>query len=453
MRPVQRVVWSEGMLISPQHLQQQDAYHERLLAARLRALSPYCWGVSQLELDERALERGQVALRSFHGVLDDGTLVELPSGHPALPAARPIEGHFPAHGTACELFLALPREQVAGGYARAGSSAKKARFTIETRAVVDAVGAADEEGVDFGVPNFSLLFGDEPRDDLECLKLAEVVREAGGRFSFAGPFVPPSLRVAASPFLAEGIRRVLGAASAKRREVAAERRHRDKSTVEYAADDVGRYLALHALSGAIPSLADIAASGDASPREAYSVLVQLAGQLTAFSSGEDPADLPRYVHGDPRETFEPLFAKLLSLLKVAVASRVITVPLEARSDGTHLGRLLDAQIFGTGTRFLLSVQAALPDHQVYGLVPRVCKMASWQDIPQLVSAATSGVSLSPMPRPPREVPVKPGKSYFAVLDDSPLWQGVLHQRAIAVYLPPPFDASTTSLELLAIPAE
>ncbi len=57
MRPPQRIVWSEGMLISPQHLQQQDRYHEALLGERLRALSPHAWGVVELALDERALER------------------------------------------------------------------------------------------------------------------------------------------------------------------------------------------------------------------------------------------------------------------------------------------------------------------------------------------------------------------------------------------------------------
>ena len=31
MKAPQRVVWSEGMLVSPQHFQQQDLYHEALL--------------------------------------------------------------------------------------------------------------------------------------------------------------------------------------------------------------------------------------------------------------------------------------------------------------------------------------------------------------------------------------------------------------------------------------
>ena len=35
MKPLQRIVWSEGMLMSPQHFQQQDAYHEGLLHERV----------------------------------------------------------------------------------------------------------------------------------------------------------------------------------------------------------------------------------------------------------------------------------------------------------------------------------------------------------------------------------------------------------------------------------
>ena len=37
-RGPQRVVWSEGLLIGPEHMQQLDAYHERLLARRLDAI-------------------------------------------------------------------------------------------------------------------------------------------------------------------------------------------------------------------------------------------------------------------------------------------------------------------------------------------------------------------------------------------------------------------------------
>ena len=34
MKIPQRVVWSEGMFMNPQHLQQADLYHESLLLGR-----------------------------------------------------------------------------------------------------------------------------------------------------------------------------------------------------------------------------------------------------------------------------------------------------------------------------------------------------------------------------------------------------------------------------------
>ena len=40
MKNPQRVVWTEGMFMAPQHMQQLDIYHERLLDRRLRAVSP-----------------------------------------------------------------------------------------------------------------------------------------------------------------------------------------------------------------------------------------------------------------------------------------------------------------------------------------------------------------------------------------------------------------------------
>ena len=51
----QRVVWSEGLLIGPQHLQQLDLYHERLLGMRLEALDSLPWGLVSLELDGAAI--------------------------------------------------------------------------------------------------------------------------------------------------------------------------------------------------------------------------------------------------------------------------------------------------------------------------------------------------------------------------------------------------------------
>ena len=46
-----RVVWSEGMFLRPQHFQQQDRYIETLVESRSHAAQPGAWGFSQLLID------------------------------------------------------------------------------------------------------------------------------------------------------------------------------------------------------------------------------------------------------------------------------------------------------------------------------------------------------------------------------------------------------------------
>jgi len=58
-----KVVWSEGMLLQPQHLQQHDRYWQSQLEARVNALRPYAWGFSGLRIDEQQLALGKLSLQ------------------------------------------------------------------------------------------------------------------------------------------------------------------------------------------------------------------------------------------------------------------------------------------------------------------------------------------------------------------------------------------------------
>src|SRR5215470_9524078 len=111
MKTVQRVVWKEGMFMSPQHLQAQDAFHEVLLAQRLAALSPYPWGATHVEVDQEALRAGQVQLLSFSGILPDGTPLVFDRGHPEAPPARPVAEQLRPGVKTVEVFLGVPKQR------------------------------------------------------------------------------------------------------------------------------------------------------------------------------------------------------------------------------------------------------------------------------------------------------------------------------------------------------
>jgi type VI secretion system protein ImpJ len=68
-----RVIWSEGTFLQPQHLQQHDRFLEAYVELRTRVLRPHSWGFLEVTLDESLLELGKLAVRSIRGTLPDGT--------------------------------------------------------------------------------------------------------------------------------------------------------------------------------------------------------------------------------------------------------------------------------------------------------------------------------------------------------------------------------------------
>lgn len=76
------IQWSEGMMLSPQHLQQNDRYWHAHLRHRLQAVAPHYWGVLKLHVD---IVKEVLILSELECILPDGLLVSFPGGLPRNP--------------------------------------------------------------------------------------------------------------------------------------------------------------------------------------------------------------------------------------------------------------------------------------------------------------------------------------------------------------------------------
>src|SRR5579864_5458253 len=81
-----RVVWSEGLFLRPQHFQQHDRYVERLVEGRSAALRSHSWGFTEVQFDREHLKIGMLELKRAAGVFPDGTPFSMPDDD-SLPAA------------------------------------------------------------------------------------------------------------------------------------------------------------------------------------------------------------------------------------------------------------------------------------------------------------------------------------------------------------------------------
>src|SRR5438132_14170626 len=101
-----KIVWSEGLFLRPQHLQQQDRYFERYVETRCHALRSNSWGLTELEVERDLLSIGQLGLARAAGVFPDGTPFRLPDD-PPLPATLEADPKLRAQ----LMYLAVPLPQ------------------------------------------------------------------------------------------------------------------------------------------------------------------------------------------------------------------------------------------------------------------------------------------------------------------------------------------------------
>jgi type VI secretion system protein ImpJ len=437
------------MFMSPQHLQRQDAYHEARLDFRIAAISSLSWGVVHYELEASALKSGHLRVTRFTGVLPDFVVMSFSAEDGEGPEARAIAPHLPPTASHCDVYLAVPREREGVPNYGAAGDGLMTRWARQSRQVIDAASAVSDALVDFGAPNVQVLFGDEARGDFEAIKIAEVRRGASGEFEFVEDYVPPCLRMSASAYLMEELSKLLSLVVARQRGVAEATRQRDSSSVEFMGSDITRFLLLNALNGSIPVIRYMSEAGGVAPQQVYMTLIGLAGQLATFSEAE-VGDLPLFMHTDLRATFGPLFARLHQLLAASIMENYVPLRLAKQSDGSFTGVLKDERLLDCKS-FYLSVKSNLGEKEAADMVPKLAKIASQKDLGGYIQAALPGVRATVSYRPPAQIPVRSGVSYFELdLTRSP-WKSVLFEKTFAVYLPPPFAVDDLELQLLGIP--
>jgi type VI secretion system protein ImpJ len=444
----QKVLWTEGMFLGPQHLQQADRYHEEQLRRAVTGLRPLAWGLTAFQINADALANGELVLSRCAGTLPDGLAFDVPD-FDAAPPSRPIEAVFDPKRTSLGVYLAAPRDRQ--GYPAASpegtTDGRPTRFRPRTVSVTDDNAGGAERELSLAARNLRVLFEGEPLEDCATLKIAEIGRTATGKYQLVESYVPPSLHVSASPALAAILRRILEILSAKSDELAKQRRERSKGLVEFTMSEAANFWFLHTVNAFIPALAHFHNSPGTHPETVYLELAKLGGELTTFASDGHPKDLPRYDHEDLRATFAGLEARVRGLMETIIPSKCSPIPLDRVRETLFSGRLTDDRVLDGGQLYL-AVMSGVPEEKVAREVPLKAKVSASDRVDQLIAAALRGLTLRHLPAPPAEIPVQPGRVYFQIDKSGDHWEAVKRSRGISFYVPPEF--TQLRLELMAV---
>jgi len=444
MRRTDKVVWGEGMFLTPHLFQQEARYNEARLQLGLSWLGSFGWGLTELEIDREALTNGTFTVVRCRGLMPDGLPVQIPDGDEP-PGSRALKGVFAPTADRLDAYLAIPVTHPDAVDVRIadGAGGRPLRYRMELARVPDETAEGNEREVPVARKMFKTLFAGESLDDTSSVKIAELVRTPAGAFALDEAYVPPSLTVSASARLMMIQRRLLELLAAKSNGLSGQRRH----VSDFGVSDVANFWLLHTVNSAIPILAHFATASDRHPEQLYTVLVRLAGELTTFALQTDVRDLPRYAHDKLGETFGELESKIMFLLETVIPTRYVMIPLERTPELLHVGRVQDDRLFKTA-QFYLGANAQVSGNRLIDEIPAKAKISAPDQINDLIGRAVSGVTLTHEPVPPGAIPVKTGFKYFHLGAQGRGWDAIARARGLAIYLPDEFP--DVKLELVAV---
>lgn len=421
-----KVIWCEGMLLQPQHLQQHDRYLDTRLEARVAALRPHAWGVSRLEIDEAQLAQGKLALRAFGAVLPDGT----PVGLPGDDWVEPLE--IPADARDVTVVLAVPARRHGGREVddRVGHD-NFARYASAELEVADSNGLDSSALMSVGRLRVRLAFDTDVPDACVTLGVARIVERRADRQVVLDPaYCPPALRVAAAPPLAGFVDELVGLLR-QRAEALASRLSQPGAA---GAAEVADFLLLQVLNRSQALVAHLAATGGLHPEALYRELVQLSGELATFAQADRLAPrYPPYRHDALAASFAPLMLDLRRALAAVLDPNTVAIPLEERQFGIRVAVLPDQDLLRTAT-FVLAVQAQVPPEAIRSGFPPQVKLGSVEKIRDLVNLQLPGIGLRPLPVAPRQLPFLAGYTYFELDRASEYWQQLINSAGFAMHV-------------------
>lgn len=403
MMKTERPLWGRGIMVSPQHFQQQAAYTAWTAEVIARMGLNHPWGVVEATFEPEMLKLGRLQAHRLQVRFQDGTMIDTDNAD-ALPSALSLDG---ASGEAV-IVLALPLMQANGGNCLKPEEVaeRPARFRQRWRDVRNQFGD-DTRQIAVIQPELTLRFAHQDNSDYLTCPLVRLQRDSQGAWLIDETFLPPLLQIQGSRWLATQLEQLLVQLRARLTRLMAMRRESNERM----------------------------AYRQSPPERLYPELARLAGSLLTFSLTHQANAVPIYQHDQLNAVFPPLFDLLSDLLEASLPSRVVAIALE-HDVRLHFwqARLHDARL-REGADYYLSIRSSVPVAQLQEQFPRQCKVGSPDHVKAIVNSSRTGVPLTPLRHVPAAIPLRLENQYFSLDVSHPLATEMLQSGTCMFYVP------------------
>lgn len=438
-----KVLWSEGLFLRPQHFQQQERWFERLVSQRVSAVESFDWGFIDLAIDEPALAAGRLQLNAATGVLPDGMVFRFPADDrpppPLLidPAWRNVLLH---------LAVAVDRSGVPSASLDEDAVANGFRYRALVADVSDSNdGFPEAAPVQIGSLCLRLLPATDLTGAMASMPVVRLVeRRADNQVVLDATYVPPRLACHSSTLPGTWISELSGLLQQRSQALASRLAHPGRGGVAEIADflllqTVNRYAALFDHLASVTRL---------HPERLFATCVQMAGDLATFDEQRRLTQaFPAYDHDNLQASFKPVLEALRRSLSMVLEQHAVPIELHDRKYGVRVAVITDKSLM-TGSTFVLAVNAQMPSEALRLRFPTQTKIGPVEKIRDLVNLQLPGIALRSLPVAPRQIPYHAGFNYFELDASGELWRTLKQSGGLALHVAGEFPG--IELELWAV---
>jgi type VI secretion system protein ImpJ len=432
------VHWSEGMFLSPQHLQAAERHALGRLQETEDWYHPYGWGLRSIEFNQAALANFMVDLTSCEARFPDGTHLSIPRDATVAPVQLRDALSASASTT---VYLAVPPLRLGQANVDKASSVHGPRFRIQEEECPDENGS-ESVSIEFRRPRVRLLLETEDRGDYVTLPLARIVCSAQtpARPQIAPAFVPPLLTVEAWPWLRRQIQDLGRRMRSKIETLADQMVARQLVFASQAPGDAERILKLAILNGIQARLEALAITAGITPMQVYLDLCGFAGQVAIFRRDRRPPQLIPYNHHD----LGPCFLKTIEHIQVALEDVDLPPPYEMRPFvrvGERVEVRCEREWLAEDQTLYLGVETELPHEECEAQLQRLhMKIASADRVDDFFEKSKPGLQPVLEHRVPPGLPGHGNLVYFhfnrrreaRTPREEAIWKDVVASRSLAI---------------------
>jgi type VI secretion system protein ImpJ len=417
-------------------------------------LTPYFWGLADLEVHAPALGNRTFQVLKADLVFPDGTHVVFPGN--ALLDPRSFEEAWVEGGKPLSIFLGLRKwnllkENVTTVEAVKSVSEINTRFV--TAADAEELPDLHEPGPQAGVSRLfhalRVFWGPEKEEigDYDLIPVGQLER-FGEEIRFSSRYAPPALILNASETLSKIVKEIRDQITARAHHLEEFKTQRGIHTAEFGSRDMVYLLALRSLNRYAPLLAHLTEVRQVHPWSVYGLLRQLIGELSSFSERVNVLGemdrvplLPPYDHLNLWDCFAAAQSLITQLLDEITAGPDYVIRL--LFDGTYFASELAPVIFEGRNRYYLVFRTDTDPKFVLSSLASIIKISSREQLPILIARALPGISLEHLPVPPQELPRRAHCIYFQIDHHGDHWGLIEKGRNIAMY----WDTAPEDLEV------